>query len=163
MPDTIALSVGFHERDRVPLVGLLRAYEKGLGVSLCFQDFEAEIAALPGAYAPPGGALILAHRADGELVGTVALRTLDAANRICEMKRLYVAPAGRGQGLGRRLAQRAMEEARRLGYRSMRLDTLPVMQEAQALYAALGFRDIANYNGNPIAGARFLEKSLELP
>ncbi len=161
MPDAIVLTTEFHERDRIPLVNLLRAYEKGLGVSLCFQDFDAEIAGLPGDYAPPGGALILAHAADGNLVGTVALRALDPAQGICEMKRLYVAPEGRGHGLGRRLAERALTEAQRLGYRAVRLDTLPAMREAQTLYAALGFRDIANYNGNPVPGTRFLEKTLE--
>jgi ribosomal protein S18 acetylase RimI-like enzyme len=161
MPDAIVLTTEFHERDRIPLVNLLRAYEKGLGVSLCFQDFDAEIAGLPGDYAPPGGTLVLAHAADGHLVGTVALRALDPARGICEMKRLYVAPEGRGQGLGRRLAERALTEARNLGYRAIRLDTLPSMREAQTLYAALGFRDIASYNGNPIAGTRFLEKVLE--
>lgn len=161
MADAIVLSTDFDERDRAPLVELLRAYEQGLGVSLCFQDFEAEIASLPGDYAPPGGTLILARAAEGRLVGTVALRCLDAVERTAEMKRLYVAPAGRGQGLGRRLAERVLQEARRLGYRAVRLDTLPQMREAQALYAALGFRDIANYNGNPIAGSRFLEKTLE--
>jgi ribosomal protein S18 acetylase RimI-like enzyme len=160
MPTDVFLSTGLDERDRVPLVALLRAYEAGLGVSLGFQDFEAEIASLPGDYAPPEGALILARSSDGSLVGTVAVRGLDGAEGICEMKRLYVAPAGRGQGLGRRLAERAIEEARRLGYRGMRLDTLPAMREAQALYELLGFRDIANYNGNPIAGTRFLEKTL---
>lgn len=159
MADTIVLSTQFHERDRAPLIDLMRQYEARLGISLCFQDFDAEVAALPGDYAPPGGALVLAH-AGGGLVGVVALRSLDPARGICEMKRLYVAPAGRGQGLGRRLAERAIEEAHRLGYRAMRLDTLPTMREAQALYAALGFRDIANYNGNPIEGTRFLEKTL---
>lgn len=163
MPQAIVLTTEFHERDRIPLVNLLRAYEKGLGVSLCFQDFDSEIAALPGDYAPPGGTLVLAHAGDGELVGAVGLRGLDPVQGICEMKRLYVAPAGRGQGLGRRLAERVLAEARRLGYRSVRLDTLPAMREAQALYAALGFRDIANYNDNPVPGARFLEKTLELP
>ena len=162
MPDPIVLSTEFSERDRAPLADLLRAYEKGLGVSLCFQDFQSEVEALPGDYASPGGALVLAHSADGELVGVVALRSLDASQRICEMKRLYVAPAGRGQGLGQRLAERAIDEARRLGYRAIRLDTLPMMREAQALYAALGFRDIANYNANPIEGTRFLEKTLEM-
>lgn len=157
----IELTNGFHEADRPALVDLLRAYERGLGISLCFQDFESELAGLPGDYAPPDGALILAHGGGGELVGVVALRALDRAAGICEMKRLYVAPAGRGQGLGRRLAEAVMAEGRRLGYRAMRLDTLPSMREAQGLYDRLGFRDIANYNGNPVAGTRFLEKDLE--
>ncbi|MGE5513320.1 MAG: GNAT family N-acetyltransferase [Bacteroidota bacterium] len=157
----IELTNGFHEADRPALVDLLRAYERGLGISLCFQDFESELAGLPGDYAPPDGALILARGRGGELVGVVALRALDRAGGICEMKRLYVAPAGRGQGLGRRLAGAVIGEARRLGYRAMRLDTLPSMREAQGLYERLGFRDIANYNGNPVAGTRFLEKDLE--
>jgi ribosomal protein S18 acetylase RimI-like enzyme len=157
----IELTNGFHEADRPALVDLLRAYERGLGISLCFQDFESELAGLPGDYAPPDGALILARGGGGELVGVVALRALDRAGGICEMKRLYVAPAGRGQGLGRRLAGAVIGEARRLGYRAMRLDTLPSMREAQGLYERLRFRDIANYNGNPVAGTRFLEKDLE--
>jgi ribosomal protein S18 acetylase RimI-like enzyme len=109
---------------------------------------------------PPEGALLIARNDAGELLGTVALRGLDRAQGICEMKRLYVAPAGRGQGLGRRLAEAAMAEARSLGYRAMRLDTLPSMQDAQWLYEVLGFREIANYNGNPVVGTRFLEKDL---
>jgi len=154
------LTVGFREGDRAALVQVLREYERGLGISLGFQNFNAELSALPGAYAPPDGELILARDLAGAVVGMVALRALDRAQGICEMKRLYVAPAGRGQGLGRSLAEAALGEARRLGYRAMRLDTLPHMQEAQALYAALGFREIENYNANPVAGARFLEKIL---
>ena len=141
-------------------MALLRAYEAGIGVSLCFQGFETELAALPGKYAPPDGALVMARNEAGALVGTVALRGLDRAQGICEMKRLYVAPAGRGQGLGRKLAEGVIAEARLLGYRAMRLDTLPTMREAQRLYEVLGFFEIANYNGNPIAGTRFLEKDL---
>src|SRR5262245_17762006 len=132
---------GFAERDRAAIVALLREYEAGLGVSLCFQGFEAEVAGLPGDYAPPGGEMLLARdrEADG-LVGMVALRPVRAAPDLCEMKRLYVRPETRGSGLGRGLATAALEEARRLGYRRMCLDTLPAMGEAQALYRALGFR-----------------------
>lgn len=154
------LTTELREADRAPLVAILRAYEQGLGVSLCFQNFEDELTDLPGEYAAPDGALILARGAGDMLVGVVALRALDRANGLCEMKRLYVAPEGRGQGLGRRLAEAMIAEARRLGYRAMRLDTLPSMREAQALYAQLGFRDIRNYNGNPMPGTRFLEKDL---
>lgn len=153
----------FGEADRAALVALLREYEKGIGISLDFQSFDAELAALPGKYVPPEGALLIAHNDAGELLGTVALRALDRAQGICEMKRLYVAPAGRGQGLGRRLAEAVMAEARSLGYRAMRLDTLPSMQDAQRLYEVLGFREIANYNGNPVAGTRFLEKDMAAP
>lgn len=163
MTDAAILTMGFEERDRPALVSLLREYERSLGISLDFQDFAAERAALPGGYAPPDGALVLARNLVGGLVGVAALRALDRPAGICEMKRLYVAPAGRGQGLGRRLAERVIEEARRLRYRAMRLDTLASMQEAQGLYVSLGFRDIANYNGNPLPGVRFLEKSLERP
>lgn len=150
----------FEEADRAALVALLRAYEAGIGVSLDFQSFDAELAALPGKYVPPDGALLVARMTTGELGGTVALRALDRVQGICEMKRLYVAPAGRGQGLGRKLAEAVIAHARSLGYRAMRLDTLPSMQDAQRLYEVLGFREIANYNGNPIAGTRFLEKDL---
>lgn len=156
----IELTLGFVEADRAPVTDLLRAYERSLGVSLCFQDFENELAGLPGHYAPPHGAMILARDESGTPVGVVALRAFDRATGICEMKRLYVSPAGRGQGLGRRLAQAVVDEARRLGYRAMRLDTLPRMREAQSLYERLGFRDIVNYNGNPVPGTRFLEKDL---
>jgi ribosomal protein S18 acetylase RimI-like enzyme len=133
---------GFAERDRSTIVALLREYEAGLGVCLCFQGFEAEVAGLPGAYAPPRGAMLLARDASGGgLVGLVALRPVPDRPQSCEMKRLYVRPAARGSGLGRALAVAAMEEARRLGYRRMCLDTLPAMREAQALYRSLGFRE----------------------
>lgn len=153
----------FEEADRAALVALLKAYEAGIGVSLCFQSFDQELAALPGKYVPPEGALLIARSEESELLGTVALRAFDRAQGICEMKRLYVSPAGRGQGLGRRLAEAIIAEARSLGYRAMRLDTLPSMRDAQQLYEVLGFRDIANYNDNPIAGVRFLEKDLTVP
>lgn len=155
-----ALIGPFQETDRAALVALLKAYEAGIGISLDFQSFDAELTALPGKYVPPDGALLIARNEAGDLLGTVALRALDRAQGICEMKRLYVAPAGRGQGLGRKLAEAVTAQARSLGYSAMRLDTLPAMQDAQRLYEVLGFREIANYNGNPIAGTRFLEKDL---
>jgi putative acetyltransferase len=136
-----AIERGFAEGERAAVVALLRAYATGLGVSLCFQGFEAEVAGLPGAYSPPRGQLLLARDAlGGGLAGLVALRPAPATPEQCEMKRLYVRPAARGSGLGRTLAMAAMDEARRLGYRRMCLDTLPAMREAQTLYRSLGFR-----------------------
>jgi len=134
-------------------------YERALGVSLCFQGFEAELAGLPGDYSPPRGRLFLAWRGT-EPVGCVGLRPLspDAA----EMKRLYVRPSERGAGLGRVLAERAIEEARAIGYRCLALDTLPSMLAAQALYARLGFRDATRYNDNPVEGVRFMALDLVL-
>jgi ribosomal protein S18 acetylase RimI-like enzyme len=132
---------GFAECDRERIVALLREYEAGIGMSLCFQGFDAEVADLPGDYAPPKGLMLLAREAGGgEFVGCVAVRPVPDVPDLCEMKRLFVRPAGRGTGLGRKLALAAITEARRLGYRRICLDTLPSMTSAQALYRALGFR-----------------------
>ena len=137
----VVLEYGFSEPDRKRIVDLLREYEAGTGVSLCFQDFDAEVAGLPGDYAPPGGTMLLAREAGGEeFLGCVALRPVPDRPGLCEMKRLYVRPGQRGGGLGRTLALAVMAEACRLGYRRICLDTLPSMTAAQALYRALGFR-----------------------
>lgn len=141
---------------------LFLEYAEGLGFSLCFQGFDREVAELPGAYAPPRGRLFLAHekgaKAELRLAGCIALRPLPGA--ACEMKRLYVRDAFRGRGLGRLLAERALAEARRLGYARMRLDTLPTMTAAIPLYRSLGFREIEPYYPNPVEGALFMEKEL---
>jgi len=132
-------------------------YQQGLGVSLCFQGFDQELAMLPGDYARPRGRLLLA-RISGEPAGCVALRPL--ADGAAEMKRLYVRSAFRGMGLGRTLAECVIDEARSLGYRALKLDTLPAMIEAQRLYAELGFVDTVPYNDNPVQGVRFLTLDL---
>lgn len=138
----------------IPIVReLFREYADGLGIDLCFQDFEAELASLPGKYAPPRGRLLLAFD-DGAAVGCVALRPIELET--CEMKRLYVRPDVRGQHVGRLLAERICDEARAAAYRRICLDTLPAMTSALALYASLGFQPIEPYVFNPIEGALFL-------
>lgn len=140
------------------LRALCEQYAASLDFKLDFQDFEDEMGTLPGDYRPPWGRLLLAIR-QGEAAGCVALRPLE--DRICEMKRLFVRPACRRSGIGRELAQEAVDEARRIGYQRVRLDTAPHMKEAQALYRSLGFRSIAPYYHNPIPGAVYLELSLD--
>ena len=145
--------------DELPLVReLFREYADSLGVDLSFQGFEDELARMPGEYAPPRGALLLAGEG-GEAAGCVAIRPLEPTD-VCELKRLYVRPARRTGGLGRALTLAAIDEARRLGYARMRLDTLPSMVAARRLYTGLGFREIEAYRFNPIAGTRFLELEL---
>ena len=140
---------------------IFREYAEGLGVDLCFQNFEQELADLPGDYAEPRGALFLA-RVDGELAGCCALRALDSADypNASEMKRLYVRKAFRGFGLGRQLAEAALDAARRAGYDCVLLDTLDDMEAARALYEDLGFEDVPPYYHNPIPGAHYLKADL---
>jgi ribosomal protein S18 acetylase RimI-like enzyme len=136
---------------------LFQEYAAGLGVDLSFQGFEAEVAELPGKYAPPSGRLLLAWREDAAM-GCIALRALDTT--ACEMKRLYVRPEARGERLGRRLAERICQEARDAGYSRICLDTLPSMLPAQALYRALGFASIEPYVFNPVQGTQFMALDL---
>ena len=132
-------------------------YADSLGFDLGFQDFEEELANLPGNYAPPEGCLLLA-KYNGEVAGCAALRKL--SDDICEGKRLYVGPEFRGLKISRKLMESLIAEARRIGYSSIRGDTVPSMQIAQALYASLGFKEIEPYCRNPIEGAKFIELKL---
>ncbi len=147
---------------------LFEAYAASLAVDLCFQGFAAELAGLPGEYAPPRGRLLLAHRTDAD-VGCVALRPLRGHVDACidaapvdvgEVKRLYVGPAARGCGLGRRLMDALIAQARGIGYRELRLDTLATMGEARALYASLGFRECEPYCENPLPGTAWMALGL---
>ena len=149
---------------RTPDLEFIRAlfleYEKALDFNLCFQDFERELSELPGDYAPPGGCLLLLWEGEAP-VGCVAVRQLSPG--IGEMKRLYVKPAFRGKGFGRRLAETAAAEAFKVGHKRLRLDTVPSMQDAIALYRQMGFREIPPYRENPIPGALYLELDLKPP
>jgi putative acetyltransferase len=145
--------------DLSAITQLFRAYAASLPIDLAYQGFDGELASLPGKYAPPTGALLIARDASGAALGCVAMRPLGEPG-ICEMKRLYVAPAGRGQGLGHALAHAIMEAARAAGHHEMRLDTLSSMHEAQKLYRALGFTEIAAYYDTPIEGTVFMSLKL---
>ena len=137
---------------------LFLEYAQSLGFSLCFQNFDKELANLPGDYAPPDGRLLLAEF-EGQVAGCVALHKLE--DGICEMKRLYLRSPFRGKGLGRAIADRIIAEARTIGYQRMRLDTVePVMKDAVEIYRRIGFREIATYCKNPIAGALYMELQL---
>ncbi len=141
--------------DIAAAAGLIRVYAASLPVDLGYQDFEAEVAGLPGAYAPPRGALILARDEAGAPIGCGAIRPLSP--EIAEMKRLYVVPSARDTGLGRALAEALIARSARLGYGRIRLDTLPSMARALELYRSLGFCEIAPYYETPVAGTVFLE------
>jgi ribosomal protein S18 acetylase RimI-like enzyme len=137
---------------------LFLEYAQSLGFSLCFQNFDKELASLPGGYAPPEGRLLLADQ-DGQLAGCIALHKLEPG--VCEMKRLYLRPRFRGKGLGRALADHIIAEARQIGYQRMRLDTVePVMKDAVAMYRKLGFKEIAPYCPNPMSGVIYMELHL---
>ena len=147
-----------HVAEHVPVVrALFEEYAAALGVDLGFQDFDRELAELPGEYVPPGGRLLLALD-EGNPAGCVALRPFEPG--ICEMKRLYVRSAFRGTGLGRLLAERIVGAGRDAGYERMRLDTLPAMAAARGLYESLGFMEIEAYRPNPIHGTTYFELAL---
>ncbi len=137
---------------------LFEEYSAWLEISLCFQNFDEELAGLPGDYAPPDGRLLIAFE-DDQVIGCIALRKLKGTTG--EMKRLFIRPQFRGRGLGRMLVKRIIEEARGIGYTQMCLDTLPgKMDQAIALYRSIGFREIEPYYNNPVAGVTFMELRL---
>jgi putative acetyltransferase len=137
---------------------LFKEYEGWLGINLCFQNFEKELANLPGEYVPPDGRLLLAFE-NNKVAGCIALRRI--GEDVCEMKRLFVRSDFRGKGLGRKLVDAITAEAKEIGYQKIRLDTLPPkMNQAIALYRSLGFREIEPYYPNPVPGAKFMELEL---
>ena len=156
--DSFAIAPAHLANDIETVRELFREYERAIGVDLCFQNFAQELANLPGDYAPPDGRLYVAQRGDG-VAGCIALRKF--SDGVCEMKRLYVRPAFRGFGLGKRLALQVIEDARRIGYQRMVLDTLPSMTDAIAMYRRLGFQEITPYRPNPVVGALYMELTLE--
>ena len=159
MTDTEVMIVPAHKGKRLPQVRMLfEEYAASLGITPCFQNFGEELATLPGSYAPPSGRLLLALQR-GDLAGCVALQRLTPD--VCEMKRLYVRPGFRGLGIGRMLAERIKHEGQAAGYRRMRLDTLPTMTSARALYRMMGFYEIAPYRSNPVEGVAFLELRIQ--
>ena len=133
-------------------------YAKSVNVSLCFENLDKEVESLPGLYAPPDGCLLLAS-CDGKIAGCVALKRVD--HQTCEMKRLFVRSEFRGRGIGKHLTTAISDEARRIGYKRMRLDTLPSMKEAIALYQSLGFEPISPYRELPVPGALFMQTTLD--
>jgi ribosomal protein S18 acetylase RimI-like enzyme len=146
------------EQDILTARALFKEYTDSLGVDLTFQNYEQEVARLETIYGPPAGSLLLA-RYNGLFVGCVGLKKLD--DLTCEMKRLYIKPETRGKGLGKALCEKIIKRGKELGYKRMRLDTLPSMTAAQVLYMKFGFREIEPYYDNPIPGTRYMELGLE--
>ncbi len=151
-----------HAKEVAASAILFREYADWLGIDLSFQGFEAELASLPGKYAPPTGELMLACSLAGDALGCVAVRPLGGTT-VCEMKRLYVRPAARGLGIGAALVGAIIKSAQELGYAEMKLDTLPSMAEAFALYKRFGFVEIPAYYHTPVPGTVYLGKPLSLP
>src|SRR5271156_3375369 len=158
-PPSFRISPVRTANDLASTVRLFRAYASSLDVDLSYQDFEAEMEAMPGNYAPPAGELLLARHSNGTPVGCVGLRPIEP-HGCCEMKRLYVSAEGRGFGLGARLVGAVVKEAERIGYCEMRLDTLPSMAGAIALYRKLGFEPMEPYYDSPVIGTMFMRRSL---
>lgn len=158
---SVTLTTPSEPADLDTVRALFREYAEGLGVDLHFQAFDAELASLPGEYAPPRGALLLAL-VDGAVAGCCALRPLDSCDypNASEMKRLYVRKAFRGFGLGRQLAEATLDAARQAGYASVLLDTLDDMESARALYTGLGFEEIPPYYHNPLPGSHYLKADI---
>jgi ribosomal protein S18 acetylase RimI-like enzyme len=154
----MGISEATSPEDMVIARTLFREYAESIGIDLSFQGFQAELDGLPGKYAPPRGALFIASE-DSLPLGCVAIRPLDAVG-VAELKRLYVRPAGRGKGVGKALTRHAIDRARAIGYRAIRLDTLATMKDAQTLYRKLGFREIPAYTFNPLPGVTFMELEL---
>ena len=159
MAPPVSISPARTPQDLADIRTLFQAYADSLPVDLAYQGFAQELAGLPGKYAPPQGELLLARDALESAIGCVALRPLEPP-LVCEMKRLFVVPQGQGTGCGRALAEAAISTARHLGYREIRLDTLPTMADAQGLYARLGFTPVPPYYETPVAGTVFLGKVL---
>jgi GNAT superfamily N-acetyltransferase len=157
---TFRLVKARHPQEIATATTLFCEYADWLGIDLAFQDFANELATLPGKYAPPEGELILALSLTGEALGCIGVRPLGGA--VCEMKRLYVRPAARGLGIGRALVAAIISAAEALGYAEMKLDTLPWMDSAMALYKQFGFAEIAAYYNNPVPGTRYLGRQLRL-
>ena len=157
---TIPIEIIDADQDRyLPEIrSLFEAYRASLDIDLCFQQFDEELETLPGKYAPPGGCLLMA-RANNEAAGCIALKPLEEG--ACEMKRLYVSPDHRGLKVGRKLVVAIIKRAKDLGYKKMRLDTLPTMERAVRLYESIGFYDTTPYCFNPTPGVRFLELDLQ--
>jgi len=160
MPDSELIRRAVTAAEIAQARALFEEYAASIGVDLCFQNFSAELATLPGGYAPPRGTLLLAGPRQAP-VACVALRPLpEGDHNVGEVKRLYVRSSARGSGLGRSLALRILADARAIGYREVRLDTLPTMSEARSLYASLGFRECEPYYRNPVAGTVYMSLAL---
>jgi len=154
---TITIIERYEEQYILDIKDIFREYREDLGLDLDFQDFEKELDDIPGEYSPPEGAILLAEE-ESKTVGCVALRKID--DKTCEMKRMYVKPGYRGQGLGRKLASSIIDKAREKGYEKMKLDTLTTLKEANVLYRSLGFEECEPYRYNPLEDALYMELEL---